>query len=85
VVVKGVKLISNTNNSSFGKKYNNNLNKFSAVTVKNVETPNKQNGEMGDIINDYDKSKTFNKELIKNIGSPKGPIYARAQAKIQLG
>lgn len=80
MVVKGVKLISNTNSSSFSKKFN----KFSTVTVKKVESPSKQS-EMGNILNDYEKTNTFNKELIKNMGSPKGPIFARTQAKTKLG
>ena len=29
------------------------------------------------MLGEYDKTKSFNKVLMKNIGSPKGPIFAR--------
>lgn len=82
MTIKGVKLISN-NNTSLNKNFNNS-NKFSTVSVKLIESPRKIN-DMGAILDDYDKTKIFNKELIKNMGSPKGPIFARAQAKRALG
>jgi hypothetical protein len=82
VTIKGVKLISN-NNSTLSKKLSSS-NKFSTVSVKQVESSPRKTNEMGAILGDYDKTKTFNQELIKNIGSPKGPIFARTQPKGQL-
>jgi hypothetical protein len=37
-----------------------------------------KNAKINNILNDFEKTKNFNKELLKNIGSPKGPIFARA-------
>lgn len=36
-----------------------------------------KNGKITDILDDYEKTKTFNEGLLKNIGSPKGPVFAR--------
>jgi hypothetical protein len=37
-----------------------------------------KNSKISNILNDFEKTKNFNNELLKNIGSPKGPIFARA-------
>ncbi len=29
------------------------------------------------LLNDYEKTKLFNNQVMKNIGSPKGPLFAR--------
>jgi len=29
------------------------------------------------MLSEYEKNRTLNKELMKNIGSPKGPMFAR--------
>lgn len=33
--------------------------------------------KIGNILSDYEKNKIFNKEVMKNIGSPKGPLFTR--------
>lgn len=37
-----------------------------------------KNGKITNILHDYERTKSFNQELMRNIGSPKGPIFARA-------
>ena len=37
-----------------------------------------KNSKINNILNDFEKTKNLNNELLKNIGSPKGPIFARA-------
>lgn len=33
---------------------------------------------INNMLDDYERTKTFNQELLRNIGSPKGPIFTRA-------
>ena len=37
-----------------------------------------KNKKISHMLTDYERTKSFNQELLKNIGSPKGPIFARA-------
>jgi hypothetical protein len=41
-----------------------------------------KNGKISNMLSEYEKTRTFNKELLKNIGSPKGPIFARANGQL---
>jgi hypothetical protein len=41
-----------------------------------------KNGKISNMLSEYEKTRTFNKELLKNIGSPKGPIFARVNGQM---
>jgi hypothetical protein len=42
-------------------------------------------GKISNMLSDYERTKNFNQELMKNIGSPKGPIFARTGGIINSG
>ena len=46
-----------------------------------VTNSSAKNSKINNILNDFEKTKNFNKELLKNIGSPKGPMYARTNGQ----
>ncbi len=41
-----------------------------------------KNGKISNILSDYERTKNFNQELMRNIGSPKGPIFARVNGQV---
>jgi hypothetical protein len=36
-----------------------------------------RNGRINNMLSEYERTKTINQELMRNIGSPKGPVFAR--------
>ena len=52
------------------------MNQYNGMQQSETVSSTK-NGKITNIMSDYEKTKTFNQELLRNIGSPKGPIFAR--------
>ncbi len=40
-----------------------------------INAASAKNQKINNMLNDFEKTKTFNQELMKNFGSPKGPIF----------
>lgn len=80
--VKGVKVVNNQNAAlankyqiSMGNQYGINPSQLNADVAPMPGTA--KNNRITSILSDYEKTKSFNQELMRNIGSPKGPIFAR--------
>lgn len=79
--IKGVKIVNNQNALR--------VNKFSGSGLSSVANGHSQSekeigiassakhAKLTSMLSDYDKTKTFNQELLKNFGSPKGPAFTR--------
>jgi hypothetical protein len=81
--IKGVKIINNQN-ALLVNKYSNAIQQQSMNNTYQYEKEqymgtgsSTKNSKINNILNDFEKTKNFNKELLKNIGSPKGPMFAR--------
>ncbi len=56
------------------------VNKFSQHLMKSTDSNiSSKNGSshISSMLTEYEKTKNFNNQLIRNIGSPKGPVFAR--------
>ena len=49
--------------------------------IEHKEAQSVKNKRIANLMNDYELTQVFNKEVMKNIGSPKGPMFTRQQNK----
>lgn len=49
----------------------------SAPSQQQSYTKERNSGKISNILNEYERTKNLNDELMKNLGSPKGPFFAR--------
>lgn len=48
---------------------------FGGIELKEAQSV--KNKRIANLMNDYELTQVFNKEAMKNIGSPKGPMFTR--------
>ena len=62
------------NKNSAHMKYKNQIQ---SQNQNNFSKEQNKSGKISTILNEFERTKNFNEEIMKNIGSPKGPFFAR--------
>ena len=52
-------------------------NQIQSQNQNNFSKEQNKSGKISTILNEFERTKNFNEEIMKNIGSPKGPFFAR--------